>query len=266
MTAIFCLLGLCATIIISHASAQTPFCDNSKGNYTVNSAYHNNLNTLLSSFSTRAQVNYGFYSSSHGQGLDKAHAIGICSGYLTPEECLKCLNENGAALTKNCPNQKEAIVWDGECSLRYSNRSMHGLMENQPTVLLYYTLEVKGSIEQFNVALQSLMRNLTRIAASGDSRHKYATGSAPAPYFQTIYGYTQCSPDLSSEDCSKCLEESISKIPDCCKGKAGGNVLKPSCRIRFDPYIYDGPSPYSSYPGTTPYTILINSIAPAELN
>ncbi|XP_047167220.1 cysteine-rich receptor-like protein kinase 26 [Vigna umbellata] len=211
-------------IIISHASAQTPFCDNSKGNYTVNSAYHNNLNTLLSSFSTRAQVNYGFYSSSHGQGLDKAHAIGICPSYRTPDECIRCLKDSRVFLTNNCPNQKEAILWNANCTLRYSNRSMHGLMENQPTVLLYYTLEVKGSIEQFNVALQSLMRNLTRIAASGDSRHKSATGSAPAPYFQTIYGYTQCSPDLSSEDCSKCLEESISLLCSflCCYHRVFG--------------------------------------------
>jgi len=115
-------------------------------------------------------------------------------------------------------------------------------MESQPTVLLVYTLEVRGSVEQFNAALQTLMRNLTRTTVSGDSRRKYASGSAPAPDFQTIYAYTMCTPDLSSEDCSKCLDEAISEIPVCCSGKAGGNVLKPSCRIRFDPYIFYGPT------------------------
>ncbi|KAK7357558.1 hypothetical protein VNO80_16848 [Phaseolus coccineus] len=242
MTAIFFLFCLCAIVIISQGSAQTPSCGNSNGNYTVNSTYYNNLNTLLSSFSTHDQINYGFYNFSHGQGTDKAYATGVCRGDRTRDECLKCLNDSRASLSKDCPNQKEAIVWSGECTLRYSNRSIFGLMENQPTVELLYTLEVRGSVEQFNAALQSLMRNLTSTAASGDSRRKYATGSAPAPDFQTIYGYTQCTPDLSSEDCSKCLNEAISKIPECCSGKAGGNVLKPSCRIRFDPYIFYGPT------------------------
>ncbi|XP_027937059.1 putative receptor-like protein kinase At4g00960 isoform X2 [Vigna unguiculata] len=241
MTAIFFLFCVCVIVIISGASAQTS-CDNNNGNYTVNSTYYNNLNILLSSFSTHAEINYGFYNFSHGQGTDKAHAVGVCRGDRTQEECLKCLNDSRVTLTKECPNQKEAIVWDGECSLRYSNRSIIGLMENQPTVLLYLTLEVRGSVEQFNATLKSLMRNLTRTAASGDSRRKYATGSASAPDFQTIYGYTQCTPDLSSEDCTKCLDEAVSQIPDCCRGRAGGNVLKPSCRIRFDPYLFYGPT------------------------
>jgi len=126
--------------------------------------------------------------------------------------------------------------------LRYTNRSIFGVMENQPTNDNYYNLNVTGSVKQFNTALESLMRNLTLRAASGDSRRKYATGSTPAPDFQTIYGQAQCTPDLSSEDCTKCLDEAVSIIPRCCSGKAGGNVVKPSCRIRFDPYSFYGPT------------------------
>ncbi|XP_029126513.1 putative receptor-like protein kinase At4g00960 isoform X1 [Cajanus cajan] len=228
-------------VVVSHVSAQAS-CDNSKGNYTSNSTYHNNLNTLLSSFYSRTEINYGFYNFSYGQGTDKVYAIWLCRGDITQDKCLGFLNQSRVTLAQQCPNQKEAIFWTGECMLRYSNRSIFGLMENQPTVELLYTLNVTGSVDQFNEALQNLMRNLTAIAASGDSRRKYATGSAPAPNFKTIYGLTQCTPDLSSEDCTKCLDEAISKIPDCCSGKAGGNVLKPSCRIRFDPYSYYGPT------------------------
>ncbi|CAJ1977298.1 unnamed protein product [Sphenostylis stenocarpa] len=253
------LCCLCVIIIISQANAQT--CDNNKGNYTVNSTYYNNLNTVLSSFSSHAEIKYGFYNFSHGQGTDKAYAMGVCRGDLTPDECLKCLNDSREAITKACPNQKEAIAWGGECILRYSNRSIFGLMENQPMVLLVYTLDARGSLDQFNEALGSLMKNLTRIAASGDSRRKYATGSTPAPDFQTIYGYTQCMPDLSSEDCTTCLNDAISKIPECCSGKAGGNVLKPSCRIRFDPYIFyrttqklDPDVPPKTPPQSSPFT------------
>ncbi|XP_040869237.1 putative receptor-like protein kinase At4g00960 [Glycine max] len=227
-------------IITSQASAQT--CDNSRGNYTINSTYHNNLNTLLSSFSSHTEINYGFYNLSYGQGTDKVYAIGLCRGDLKPDECLRILNDTRVSLTKDCPNQKEAIMWTVECMLRYTNRSILGVMENQPTNHNYYDKNVTGSVNQFNDALESLMRNLTRTAASGDSRSKYATASAKAPNFQTIYAQAQCTPDISSEDCTKCLEEAISIIPECCSGKAGGNVVKPSCRIRFDPYIFYGPT------------------------
>ncbi|QCE08409.1 serine/threonine-protein kinase PBS1 [Vigna unguiculata] len=223
------------------SSAQTP-CDNSKGNYTINSTYHNNLNTLLSSFSSHTQIDYGFYNFSYGQGEDAVYAIGLCRGDLKPDECLKSLNDSRVSLQKSCPNQKEAIMWTVECMLRYTNRSIFGVMENQPTDDNYYNLDVTGSVSEFNASLESLMRNLTSIAASGDSRRKYATGSIPAPNFQTIYGQAQCTPDLSSEDCAKCLDEAVSIIPQCCSGKAGGNVVKPSCRIRFDPYIFYGPT------------------------
>ena len=228
-------------IIISQASAQTN-CDNDKGNYTINSTYHSNLNTLLSNFSSHTDIYYGFYNFSYGQDPDKVYAIGLCRGDQNPDQCLKCLNESRVSLADECPNQKEAINWRGECMLRYSNRSIFGRMENQPTSRIVYLKNVTGSVDEFNDVLESLMRNLSSTAASGDSRRKYATGSKPAPDFQTTYGYTQCTPDLSSEDCTTCLGEAISDIPNYFNGKAGGNVLKPSCRIRFDPYSYYGPT------------------------
>ncbi|KAH1035986.1 hypothetical protein GYH30_055785 [Glycine max] len=77
-------------IITSQASAQT--CDNSRGNYTINSTYHNNLNTLLSSFSSHTEINYGFYNLSYGQGTDKVYTIGLCTGDQNQDDCLRCLN------------------------------------------------------------------------------------------------------------------------------------------------------------------------------
>nr|GMC78714.1 putative receptor-like protein kinase At4g00960 [Ipomoea batatas] len=49
------------------------------GNYTQNSTYDNNLNTLLSSLSNNVD-DYGFYNGSVGQGSDRASAIVLCRG------------------------------------------------------------------------------------------------------------------------------------------------------------------------------------------
>jgi len=115
-------------------------------------------------------------------------------------------------------------------------------METDPTDQYVYLKNVTGSVEQFNEALEKLMRNLTNTAASGDSRRKYATGSASAPDFQTIVGNVQCTPDLSKDECTNCLNEAVSQIPGCCSGMVGGNIVKPSCRVRFDPHIFYGPT------------------------
>jgi hypothetical protein len=111
-----------------------------------------------------------------------------------------------------------------------------------------------------------LMTNLTEKAALGDSRRKYDADSVYDPSnFATIHGYVLCMPDLSSQQCTDCLVQTISEIPDCCNGKMGGNILKPSCRIRFDPYrffnsttVLDSnatpPEPPSSLSPSSPFT------------
>ncbi|KAJ1376492.1 Serine/threonine-protein kinase, active site [Sesbania bispinosa] len=230
-------------IIVSQASAQDPVsCDNDRGNYTANSTYDNNLHTLLSSFSSHTEINYGFYNFSYGQNTDKVYAIGLCKGDLKPDECRGLLNDSAVYLRKQCPYQKEAIVWTGNCTLWYSNRSIFDVLEiHSPTIYLIYERPV-NEVDQFNEVLKDLMRNLKNRAASGDSRRKYATDNVTDANFQTIYGLVQCMADLSGQECNDCLDQAISEIQTCCKGKMGGNILKPSCRLRFDPYRFYGPT------------------------
>ncbi|XP_057426543.1 cysteine-rich receptor-like protein kinase 29 [Lotus japonicus] len=219
-------------------SAQDPVnCDNGRGNYTTNSTYDNNLNTVLSSFSTHTEVNYGFYNLSHGQNADKVYAVGLCRGDLEPDDCRRRLKDSAFYLKKQCPNQKEAIVWTGDCGVWYSNRSIFGIMETQPTIYLIYLRNVTGSVNEFDQVLSNLMRNLKDKAASGDSRRKYASDKVTTGY-TTLYGLVQCMADLTGVQCNDCLEIAISEIPSCCEGRMGGNILKPSCRLRFDPYRF----------------------------
>jgi hypothetical protein len=122
-------------IIVSQAKAQPNFldnfCINGNGNYTANSTYQTNLNILLSNLSTNTEINYGFYNFSYGQNTDKVNAIGLCRGDVKPDVCRKCLNDSRVLLTQLCPNQKEAIGWYENCMLRYSNRSIFGIMEGE---------------------------------------------------------------------------------------------------------------------------------------
>ncbi|KAL2602230.1 hypothetical protein AAZV13_10G214600 [Glycine max] len=237
---ICCLLFI---ITISQASAQPSFvnhfCLSDKGRFTANNTYHTNLNTLLSNLTSNTGIDYGFYNLSYGENMDKVNAIGLCRGDVKPDECSSCLNNSTVLLTQLCPNQKEAIGWYDKCMLRYSNRSIYGVMETSP---LFYLSEITNAtdVDQFNQVLGNLMSNLTGIAASGNSLRKYAAANATAPNSQTIYGAAQCTPDLSEQDCNSCLVEAFSRITSCCIGNISGRVAAPSCNIRYENFrFYD---------------------------
>jgi len=195
------------------------------------------------------------------------YAIGLCRGDIKQDECRRCLNGSRANLTDLCPNKKEVIGWyeDEKCMLRYSPRLIFGKMEDgKPT---YYAKSQKNAtnLDEFNKDVNELLLDLSRRAASGDSRVKYAANSTVGS--EVIYGLVQCTPDLDESECFDCLNRSIDRIPiDCCKDKTGGRVVRPSCNMRFetshkfygDPaFVPPGPPPPPP-PGTTPYTVLIN--------
>ncbi|RZB89080.1 Cysteine-rich receptor-like protein kinase 26 isoform B [Glycine soja] len=231
------LLFLLLTLI-SYTTAQPSFlyhfCTNDKGNYTANSSYQTNLNTLLSTLSSsNTQIDSGFYNFSEGQNSDKVNAIGMCRGDVKPDACRSCLNDSRVLLTQRCPNQKEAIGWYDDCMLRYSNRSIFETMEPNPTYFLW-TQSNATDMDQFNEALRGLVDGLRSKAASGDSLKKYAAGSAAGPSFQTIFALLQCTPDLSEQQCNNCLVRAITDISSCCAGRTSGRIGKPSCNLRFD--------------------------------
>ncbi|XP_061353857.1 cysteine-rich receptor-like protein kinase 44 isoform X2 [Gastrolobium bilobum] len=250
-TFLCCLLFM----IISQTSAQpNHLCSNDKGNYTANSTYQTNLNTLLSNLTSNTEINYGFYNFSYGQDSEKVNAIGLCRGDLKPDDCRSCLNDSRGNLTQICPNQKEAIVWLEKCMLRYSNRSIFGILETIPTI---YAWNVNNATDadQINQELVKLIDNLKGSAASGDSRRKYAADDALALNFQPIYGLVQCTPDLSWQNCTDCLDMIIKQIRICCTDKIGGRVIGPSCNIRYELTRFYDPTPMLD-PGTPPPTPL----------
>ncbi|XP_022927524.1 putative receptor-like protein kinase At4g00960 [Cucurbita moschata] len=243
------------------ATSQSDFeyynCQNEQGNYTANSTYKANLDHLLSTFTSHRQIDYGFYNLSYGQDRE-ANAIGLCRGDVGPSDCQTCLNNTITLLIENCPTQIETIGWYDECMFRYSDRSIFGVMEPSPAVFSWRTRNASDP-ERFTQAARNLLESLTSEAAAGDSRLKFAAGDAEIPNYWPIYGAVQCTPDLSANDCTNCLLGAIAQIRDCCDGKMGGRVGRPSCNIRFDidPFIQNRPEsapPPLNLPNTTTTT------------
>lgn len=202
-------------IFFAKAFAAGPnSCANDRGNYTANSTYQTNLNLLLlSSLPSKIQSDQnGFYNLSEGQSPDQANVILLCRGDATQDDCLKCLNESVNQLQQNCPIQKEAVVWPDKCMLRYSNRTIFGQSETQPTYLLYRTDDA-SNVTSFSRIVGSFVERLNTEAAAGDSLKKFAIRETNYNDFQTVYGQSQCTPDLTELDCKNCLEGLRGVIP-----------------------------------------------------
>nr|XP_011459231.1 PREDICTED: cysteine-rich receptor-like protein kinase 29 [Fragaria vesca subsp. vesca] len=216
------------------ALAQPPYklCFPNKGNYTTNSTYHTNLKTLISRFLLPInRKGYGFYSSSNGQNnVENVYASGLCRGDVDQKTCHICLSIAADTITQVCPNKKQAILWRNNCTLRYSNRTLYGVMEAAPPFLQASNQNVAPSVvDGFNQELKSLMERLRSEAAAGssDQQLKFAIGNTTlegSNSSQTIYGLAQCTPDLSEKDCNDCLVSAFGYIPWYCQGKTGGRV------------------------------------------
>ncbi|KAM1456041.1 hypothetical protein FF1_005118 [Malus domestica] len=193
------------------------------GTYEDGGAYQKILNTLLSSLSSNNQTNSGFYNSSTGQDPYKVNAIALCRGDVSLNDCHTCVNQSSSILFTDCLNQDEAIIWGERCMVRYSSKSIFGTQEDEP-IKYVPSLSNATDPEEFDLVFNLFLDTLTGKAASGDSLKKFAAG--------------HCTPDLGKKSCSDCLKGAISKIPECCGGKQGGRVLKPSCNLRFETNLF----------------------------
>lgn len=210
------------------------FCLSEQGNFSENSAYQSNRNYLLSSLSCDTKIHYGFYTASYGQNPDIVRGMALCRGDVKPDICRSCIHNSSLELPKLCPNQKEAVMWYDYCMLRYSNRYIFGSMEFGPYFWMYDVRANVSNWNEFSKVLGTLLDRLKKIAASGGSHRKFATGIKTTPSSQTIYALVQCTPDLSKQQCIDCLSNATALIPKCCVGKQGGRVIAPSCNFRYE--------------------------------
>ena len=73
----------------------------------------------------------------------------------------------------------------------------------------------------------------------------FATKEAKFSSSLMLYSLDQCTPDISSFDCNKCLRGAIAYLPNRCSGKQGAMGLYTSCTVRYDvhPFYRIIPSP-----------------------
>ncbi|RVW68449.1 Cysteine-rich repeat secretory protein 38 [Vitis vinifera] len=160
-------------------------------------------------------------------------------GYLylaaPPTDCKACITESSGEIRKRCPDNKAAIIWYDYCLLKYSNVNFFGQVAYQNRFYMWNLNNVSDPAS-FNQKTKELLSNLAQKAFINSKM--YATGELELQESEKLYGLTQCTRDLSSSDCKKCLDDAISELPNCCDGKEGGRVVGGSCNIRYEIYPF----------------------------
>ncbi|KAF5188986.1 Cysteine-rich receptor-like protein kinase [Thalictrum thalictroides] len=259
---IFILLILHFNPITSQTSPLycIPIC--SGGTYTSNSVFDSNLQLLLSSLSSNLTSNDDkrfFFNATAGSNSDKVYGLYQCRGDVTSDICKNCVETAITAFKtkKWCPIWKKAILWYDECMLRYSNDSFISVRQEDPTIYMSNPNAI-GDANRFNPMMSKLMDGLVTQAVN--SSNLFATGNANYSLLENVYGLAQCTQDITGTDCNICLRKALTEIPKCCANKRGGRVLKPSCYIRYETYIFYQSKPIAPVPPTPriPFPTLTN--------
>jgi len=195
----------------------------------------------------------GFASLSRGDGADRAFVRGICRGDSAPGDCAAYLRAAARDIVSRCnSSSRRAGIWHDKCFVSYAdtNASTDG-EELRHRSILYNTGKV-GDEDAFENTYYALMRGLAERVVNGSgsgpgggAAPMFAVGKAvydPAAPNGTMHGLLQCMRDRTAAECSRCLQESIPRLPSCCYGNQGGVVLGYNCNLAPPPSSFVGES------------------------
>ncbi|CAL2251417.1 unnamed protein product [Prunus armeniaca] len=206
--------------------------------FTPNSTFQSNLNRLLSTLSSNATRPSGFYNATASSRTpnDAVYGLFLCRGDVAATDaCKSCVSTATSGVVQRCPTEKQAVIWYDDCMLRYSNESFFSTMAEAPRLFMW---NAQNATEQtrFNQVLSTRMNEVATEAAN--DADKFATSQGNVSGLVSIYSLGQCTQDLSSADCNRCLKGAIAQFPNCCSGKEGARVLYPSCTVRYEVYPF----------------------------
>ncbi|KAH7860851.1 hypothetical protein Vadar_018781 [Vaccinium darrowii] len=224
------------SLLLQLALATPPlfhFCSSSE-NFTPNSTYETNLNKLMSYLYSKTPIT-GFGSGSLGVSPNKAYGLALCRGDVQRTDCQACVAEAETEIQKRCQYNKGAIIWYDNCLFKYSNLDFFGKIDNQNKFYMWNLQNVSDPV-YFNEKTKELLGNLAEEAYV--SPKMYSSGEMVIGESKKLYGLVQCTRDLSSVDCKKCIDGAINELPSCCDGKEGGRVVGGSCNFRYEIYPF----------------------------
>ncbi|XP_039118376.1 putative receptor-like protein kinase At4g00960 isoform X2 [Dioscorea cayenensis subsp. rotundata] len=199
-------------------------------NYTTPSAFATNLALLLSDLiATTANSPILFSTASRASIFGLAQ----CQVGSFPSDCASCLTNSANDFTTLCPSGRSAGIRYDSCLLRYSDTPFFSQLSSDD---YHYRTNGKKASDQagFSSSVNDLMNRISSKAAHTESRFMVGMSN----FSGLLYGMAQCTRDLSSEDCAKCLNLALAVMRLESFGKIGSLVASLSCIIRYETYPF----------------------------
>lgn len=269
---LFVVLGLAPMV----AAQPWQICGSS--NYTANSLYQSNLDTLSSSLVTEGSDPSGLFAKgSTGDAPNKVYAVALCRGDVNASTCAACVDAAfKAGATRLCPRSKDATIFYDDCLLRFSDQDILNMDSSSRVntlavvdgalVLMNISSEpMLPGWDDWNADNQAVAKNVTHlffkttlantVAQVLKTTSHYAAirmdmdgvSTSAAATVRRLYCLAQCAPDLVEDICYNCLNNFSDLATANFAGKQGGRVLGLRCNLRYDTSkFYAGEPTWSS--------------------
>eukprot|EP00253_Pinus_taeda_P007850 PITA_07850 len=239
----------------------THTCNNSSS-YAEGSTFESNLILLFQSLVQGANQS-GFKISSYGQGPDQVYGLLQCREDITVDQCYTCWELATTNLQQNCSKFRGGSIWPFHCFLRYEDYNFTGILDTELGSIFPESGVLAGVFlpTDFQIAAENLLRNLSGAAAP--EKKKSALGTT-VDSSQTIYGLVQCTRDISSHSCTRCLTYAIDKIFTSYSGNQGVQYWSQSCIVRHEIYLFFNMTALSLTPAERPVNTPPKQITPSS--
>ncbi|XP_051193578.1 plasmodesmata-located protein 8 [Lolium perenne] len=210
----------------------------SPSKYERNTAFENNLNSLLTSISSTASSGATYNSFTAGGGdaataaadsqaaqaastATTAYGLYQCRGDLSPGDCAACVRETAERLGAVCANSYAASLQADGCYVRYGATDFVGRADNT----VAYRKCSSGASEDagFLKSRDGVLRQLQAQAATG---YKLVASS-------TVEGVAQCLGDIKAADCAACLAEAVVQLKGACGSALAADVYLEQCYVKY---------------------------------
>ncbi|XP_023544478.1 cysteine-rich receptor-like protein kinase 10 isoform X2 [Cucurbita pepo subsp. pepo] len=194
-------------------------------NITTNSNLGSDLIGILGSLSEASSDSF------YNRTFNGMYGLVLCRGDISNDYCHSCVSTASRDVRDRCPLRVNATIWYDECMLRYSDKNFLGTVEISPRFLMGDSGN-QTSPDDSNIDGSALLSQMASEASVLPMMYKanklHGTG----------YGLVQCTRDLNSSACCKCLMALLEEIGQVYKGRVGWRILSPSCSITYEKYLF----------------------------
>ncbi|CAH8254475.1 unnamed protein product [Arabidopsis lyrata] len=216
-----------------------------------NSSYSENRHKLFSTLANKVVTNGGFYNASLGKSPNTVYALVLCARGYQRQACSSCVEKVTQGTQSSCPDRMDTFKWDNDdedhvsCLVRSTNYSTLGTLQLGPPVIFPSPLSIDPSRDmtlfkqQWETTVNRTLEAATKAENSSVIKY-YSAVQAEFTEFPNVYMLMQCTPDISSRDCKRCLGDCVTYFTKQFWGRQGGEVSRPNCVFRWDLYAFHG--------------------------